>query len=623
MAEPDFKTMIETIRDHNEITEVIGSYVQLKRAGTSVKACCPFHKEKTPSFHVNPTRQSFHCFGCGAGGDVFNFIMRYENVDFMDAARRLAERAGLEFQFARDSGPGAPPATPASKKEALYKLHQHLRQWYQRCLRESGQAGVARDYLKERELGDDAIEQFGIGFAPARDMKWEPWAKKRGFEMQLLVDAGVLLKNDDGGWYDRFANRLMFPICDDTGRVIGFSGRILPGDERPAKYVNSPETPLFTKSKVIYAMHLAKRDILERKEAVLCEGQIDVIRCHLAGITHAVAAQGTAITEQHARILKRFTDSVCLVLDGDDAGVNAALRSGETLIEAGLHVRAAGLPPGDDPDTLIRRDGGATLQAIVDRATPYLDFKIDTLLAREADRDDAAIMRTARAALESVAKASSDVLRQQWVERVASRLGIRPDLLNSELRQATRRNSRFTSRDDDETTEPPAENSTEHPREELEVARLLIQHPQSAEILTHYLSPGQFRSETCRDLFILLIEHAYEEHFDLMAELLTAPAETRRVAAMLLAEEKFRGAEFDAAKIARDLVLAIYRRHFEQERRRLEFMRQKASGEEARQLDLEIMELTLNRHTLRSGWEKAQPMLDLLKSMEHPETSPP
>lgn len=612
MPDADFKTMIESIRDHNEITEVIGSYVQLKKAGTSLKACCPFHKEKTPSFHVNPSRQSFHCFGCGAGGDVFNFMMRIENLDFMGAARRLAERANLDFVFERETGG---PREPATQKDALYKLHHELRAWYQRCLRESGQAEKARAYLNERDLGESAIETFGIGYAPARDMKWEPWAKKRGFDMELLIKAGVLIRRDDGGWYDRFADRLMFPICDDSGRVIGFSGRILPGDPRDAKYVNSPETPLFTKSKVIYALHVAKRAILDKKEAVICEGQIDVIRCHLAGVDNAVAAQGTAITEQHARILKRFTDSVRLVMDSDSAGLNAALRSGDTLIEQGLHVRVATLPAGEDPDSLIRQKGGAAFINAIESAPPFLDFKADTLLAREATNDEAAIMRTARAVLESLAKLPSDVLRDQWLQKTGARLGIRPDILASELRLMSRRAPRATA-EEPETETTDSTPAPAHAREELEVIRLLIQHPQTSEMVRAYLTPAQFRSNVCQGLFTLLIEHAYDEHFDIMTELLPASEESRRVAALLLAEEKFAGREFEPEKAAADLIIAFYKRDFEQQRRSLENRRRTASEDEVKAIDLELMELTLHQHTLRSGWAKAKPMLDVLKSME-------
>jgi DNA primase len=612
MPSPDFKTAIETIRDHNEITEVIGSYVQLKKAGNSIKACCPFHKEKTPSFHVNPSRQSFHCFGCSAGGDVFNFIMRHENMDFMQAAKFLAERANLEFEFDRDASSG-----PVSRKDDLLRLHVQLRDWYQRCLKESSQAGKARAYLAERELDGQAAETFGIGFAPARDVDWPKWAASRKFDLELLVTAGVLLRNEDGGWYDRFNDRLMFPIQDESGRVIGFSGRLLPGDTRNSKYVNSPETPLFTKSKVIYALHHAKREILDRGEAILCEGQIDVIRCHLAGIKHAVAAQGTAITENHARILRRFTDTVRLVLDSDEAGKNAAIRSSEVLIAAGLNVRVASLPPGDDPDSFIRRSGGDLFLTAVESAIPALEFQIDTLLAREKSADDAVVLRTARTVLESIARAPSDIQRDQLIQRAAARLGLRPDILIAELRSVMRRSTRATG-ERDEPQEQPA--IPVHPLEELELIRLLVHYPQSVELLMTYIDTSHLNSETCRKLFTVLTQHAYDENFDIMAELPPDDAEARRVVAMLSAENRYAGTEFDIDKTSREMVVAIRKRDFDQQRRRLETQRRTAEGDTAKQLDLEITELSYHLHTLRSGWDKAKMVLDLHRSLSDSQT---
>ncbi|HMP89860.1 MAG TPA: DNA primase [Kiritimatiellia bacterium] len=612
MPPPDFKTAIETIRDHNEISDVIGSYVQLKRAGNSLKGLCPFHKEKTPSFHVNPSRQSFHCFGCGAGGDVFNFVMRYENVDFIQAARSLAERANLPLDFDRESS-GA-KNEPSSIKGDLIRLHAQLAEWYQRCLRESGQAATARTYLSERDIDDATAEAFGIGYAPARDMNWKSWADKRSFDMELLITAGVVIRKDTGGWYDRFADRLMFPIHDESGRVIGFSGRVLPGDTRETgKYVNSPETPLFTKSKIFYALHLAKREILNQKEAIVCEGQIDVIRCHTAGIKNAVAAQGTAITEDHARILRRFTDAVRLVLDSDDAGKNAAMRSAEVLLAAGLNVHIASLPPGDDPDSLIRREGSEAFIAATVQALPALEFQIDTLLSREAKQDDAAMLRVARAVMETISRVSSDLQREQLLQRASTRLGIRPDILASELRQFMRRRMRAEKEPEEQNTSPSGQPN--HPREEMELIRLLIHHPESGDVIAHYIEPGHLTSPTCRRIYGVLMEHGLEEHFDLMAELLTAGEEERRLAALLAAENRFAGTEFDTDKAAQDLIIAIRKRDFEGQRRQLDSRRRNASGEEAKQLDLEIYEITMHQHTLRTGWENARKMLDVHRSL--------
>ena len=616
MPAPDFKAVIETIRDHNEITEVVGSYVQLKRAGSSFKACCPFHKEKTPSFHVNPTRQSFHCFGCGAGGDVFNFIMKYENLEFVPAAKFLADRAHLNVELETERGSGG-PAVSTTVKDDLYRLHTLLRDWYQRCLQESSQAAVARAYLEERELSGAAAETFGIGYAPARDVDWPTWAAKRKCSMDLLLSAGIVLRNDGGGWYDRFANRLMFPIQDESGRVIGFSGRVLPGDPRDAKYVNSPETPLFTKSKIIYALHHAKKEILEKREAIICEGQIDVIRCHLAGVKHAVAAQGTAITEEHARILKRFTDSIRLVLDSDNAGKKAAMRSADVLLAAGLNVRIASLPPGDDPDSLIRRAGGAAFLTAVEAAVPELDFIIDSLMDAEPVQDDGAIRRVARAVIETVANVPSELQRDQMLQRASRRLGMRPDVLAAEMRQVERRRNRTSNRA--EVPEPePTEISAPiiHPREELELIRLLIHYPLSSEYLTNYIDAAHLQSPTCRTLFTLLTAHAADEQIDIMAELPMEDTEARRVVAMLSAEDRFAGEELVLEKVAVEMIVVIRKKNFEAERRRIETRRRKATGDEASMLDMEMAEITLNLHTLRSGWTKAKPMLDLHRSLQ-------
>lgn len=610
MPAPDFKTAIETIREHNDITEVIGSYVQLRKVGSSMKACCPFHKEKTPSFIVNHARQSFHCFGCGAGGDVFNFIMRYENLEFMQAAQRLAERAGLHFEFDRDVSSG-----PPSRKEELYQLHSQLGEWYRRCLLESSQAAGARAYLEEREIDDATAGAFGIGYAPARNVDWSDWAARRKIDPELLVTSGILIRRDEGGWYDRFADRLIFPIHNESGRIIGFSGRILPGDQRPAKYVNSPETPLFTKGKVIYALHLAKREILDQKEALLCEGQIDVIRCHMSGIKNAVAAQGTAVTEHHARILKRFADSVRLVLDSDEAGVNAALKSADVLIEAGLEVRVAALPPGDDPDTMLRRDGADAFLALVENAAASMDFQINTLMGREKEQGEAALRRTVHAVLESIARVPSGLQRDKLLERAGARLGVRPDLLTSELKQVTRRSTRPPEPEEEKGTGTPLPT---HPPEEMDIIRLLIENPQSAELIATYVEEAHFTSSACRILFAILIEHAYDQDFNLMNGLLDAGDEPRRLAAMLQARDRFSGSEWTKEQVAQDLILALRRRDFDLQRRQLEARRRNASATEAQELDQEIIELTLHQHTLRSGWEKAKPMLDLHRSLSGP-----
>ena len=356
------KDVIEQIRNANDVAEVIGSYFQLKRAGGSFKALCPFHKEKSPSFHVNPQRQIYHCFGCGAGGDVFRFIMQYENVDFGTAARILGERVGMRIEWSEGDG-GAD-----SNKGELYKIHEEVAAIYQRALLEMDAAQRARAYLKERDLGDDVVRDFLIGYAPDRRDSLVQWSRKKKLPLQLLEAAGLISHTEDGQPYDRFRNRLMFSIRDELGRVIAFSGRIMEKDVKVAKYVNSPETPLFRKGRVLYALDRARRNIMDARTAILCEGQIDVIRCHMAGFTTAVASQGTALTEDHARLLKRYADSVVVVLDASGS-MTEADAPGPRIAAAktAAHALTDALP--DDAD-LALLDAAA---GIVERLHPRAD----------------------------------------------------------------------------------------------------------------------------------------------------------------------------------------------------------------------------------------------------------
>ena len=396
------KSVLEDIRSANDIVEVVGTYLQLKRGGSAHKALCPFHKEKTPSFSVNQQRQIYHCFGCGAGGDVFKFVMEYENVDFSTAARMLAERAGIRLEWADTDESGGPA------KDSLLKIHEEVALLFHRALLETPGAEQARQYLKERELDEKTVKDFLIGHAPnGRDALFR-WCRKKKYSIDLFVAAGLIMKSEQGDVYDRFRNRLMFPIRDELGRVIGFSGRILEKSDKLAKYVNSPETAIFKKGRVLYALDKAKRNILDSKTAILCEGQIDVIRCHMAGIHTAVAAQGTALTDDHARLLKRYADSVVIVLDADKAGQDASLRSAEALLGAGLSVSIAALPKGDDPDSLIRKNGGQAFLDVVKNAKSVLAFQIDVLRSREnLTTQEAAILRATRAVLETIGQSAN------------------------------------------------------------------------------------------------------------------------------------------------------------------------------------------------------------------------
>ena len=385
------KETIEEIRQRCNIVEVVGAYLpELRRRGSTYKCNCPFHKEKTPSFTVNDGRQVFHCFGCGAGGDVFKFVMDYEKIDFVTAISVLAEKVGVEIVYE-----GGQP-DKSGNKDVLYKLHTEAAAFYHRMLLDGAEGAEARRYLEERDLPVEVIKDFQIGYAP---QGWEQLlsrAVKKGYTAEQLEAAGLVVPSDRNGQtshYDRFRNRIMFPICDQMGRVIGFSGRIMNKAEKGAKYVNSPETLLFKKNRVLFAFDKARKPIVESHQAIVVEGQIDAIRCHQAGLNNVVASQGTALTENHARLIKRYADEVVLVLDADAAGLKAALASSEIFIATELSVRVVTLPEKEDPDSLIKNSGKDVLIKLIEEAPDALDFLIDSLQSSENIKTEAGRMR--------------------------------------------------------------------------------------------------------------------------------------------------------------------------------------------------------------------------------------
>jgi DNA primase len=425
------QSTLEQIRAANDIVDIIGAHVPLKRNGANFVCLCPFHKEKSPSFNVNPSRQIFRCFGCGKGGDVFAFVKEYENLDFMDAVRRLAERARIPLEMDND------PAVrdQRSIKDQLLKLHEAITQRWQQCLAGEAAGQVAREYLERRGVHPDAIREFRVGAAPEAWDDTVNWAKAKEFSPELCETAGLILRRDSGGWYDRFRGRLMFPICDEQGRVIAFSGRVLQGDEKQAKYVNSPETPIFSKGRVLFALDKAKRSILDAGKAILAEGQLDTIACHAAGIRNVVAPQGTAFTADQARVLKRYVDEVVLCFDGDKAGRDAVIRALDPLLAAGLAIRVASIPPPDDPDSWIRAHGAESFQALLNRAQGIFDFYLQGLCSGNDIASDRGRLVVLRSMGEAVHKTANAVLIDTYAQRTAQRLGVDVQAVRAEFRK--------------------------------------------------------------------------------------------------------------------------------------------------------------------------------------------
>jgi DNA primase len=415
---------IEQIAAANDIVEVIGSYFPLRRAGANFKALCPFHQEKTPSFHVSPQRQTFHCFGCGVGGSVFRFVMEYEHVDFPTAVRKLAARVGIPVIEER----GGDEERQNEARRVLLRLHTEAAEWFHGNLLKKEIAGPARDYLKQRGIDRRVAKSWRLGYAPDSWDAFLKWGLGSGYSRGELLQSGLVKLRDEGRpeseVYDRFRGRVMFPIRNDVGEVIAFSGRLLQSDAEAAKYVNSPETPLFRKGRVLFGLDKTKRALIDANCAIVCEGQLDLITLYEAGITNVVAPQGTAFTEDQARLLKRFVDEAVLCFDADEAGQKAAERSLDALLENDLIVRVIEMPPGEDPDSLVRREGKEEFEKRVAAARDFFDYWIERETAKVDLSSLGAKMQVAGKLAETVSRVNDQLMRGEIVSKAGARLGV-------------------------------------------------------------------------------------------------------------------------------------------------------------------------------------------------------
>ena len=483
---------IEKVRRASDLVEVAGAMVQLRRVGTNFRGLSPFKKEKTPSFYVHPDKQFFKCFSSGSGGDVFRFIMMTEGLDFPAAVRRLAERAGVPVEDeAGAGGSGGGDGGSGAERERLRQVHAALALHWRDLLASDPAAEEARTYLKEREIPTEWIVRFGLGFAPAAWTATLDWGKKNGFTEEEMIASGVALRAQSGRVYDRFRNRLMFPILDEGGRVIAFSGRVLAGagPEEP-KYVNSPETVLFKKGRVLFGFDRARRAMAEAGRAIVVEGQLDVLRSQAAGFAETVAPLGTGFTEEHAKLIGRFAKEIVICLDADAAGDRAAGRLGGVLVEGGqgwgglakaeLGVKVVRLPAGDDPDSLIRKGGAEAFRKKLEEAVDFLDFFVDWQTKQEGESPGGR-----RRVVEAVAKllgmVGSAVSRAGLVVRAASRLGLGESLVMDEVEKARGQAAKILERS--ELKETPG----------IQVVKPLEVHPVMRELFLLVLGqPGKF-----------------------------------------------------------------------------------------------------------------------------------
>ncbi len=401
---------LDEIRARSDIVEVVSQYVALKRTGKNFKGLCPFHAEKTPSFTVNPSLQRWRCFGCGQYGDVFDFIMRIENVTFLEAARMLAERLGLEFRTAGT----ASTQEQKDRRDQILQVNHFAAQFFREMLK---RYPLPQRILQQRGVLPQTQERFGIGYAPPEWSTLTNLLRAKKVPLTVAAEAGLVVMGDNGDYYDRFRDRLMFPIWDRQGRVVAFGGRAI-GDAQP-KYLNSPETPVFRKSRTIYALHLAKERMMTERTALLLEGYMDVVAAHQAGFTNAIASMGTALTEEQIAILSRLVSRVIVVYDSDSAGVEAAKRAAEILNQHEIEALIARLPDGEDPDSLLRRLGPPALEECLNKAEPLTAFLINDLYRRYDANTVEGRVKILKSSIPILAGIPSGIERDRYITQLA------------------------------------------------------------------------------------------------------------------------------------------------------------------------------------------------------------
>lgn len=540
---------LERVRGAVGIVEIVGQHVQLKRVGRRWQGLCPFHAEKTPSFSVSEEHGLYYCFGCGKGGDLISFVREVEHTDFVGAVEHLAAKAGITLRYSNEV-----ESRERQRRKQLIDAMAQAVEWYHRRLWEGSDAGPARAYLRSRGIDGEAARRFSIGWAPDG---WDELVRALRLPESILTAAGLAFVNSRGRPTDFFRGRIMFPVFSESGDPVAFGGRILPGSTDPAKYKNSPETAIYAKSRTLYGLHWAKADAVAVDEIVVCEGYTDVIGFHRAGVTRAVASCGTALTDEHVRIMQRYARRIVLAFDADEAGQNAAARFYEWERTYGIEVFVAALPRGADPGELATRDLAALATAVRD-ARPFLGFRVGRVLGSARLDTPEARARAAETALAVIAEHPSDIVRREYAGQVAVRCGLPvEDLVRLAERRVRSPSVRVV------TSGPPRLGDGA----EVVALRLLVHRfadiaPFLTEVLfTDPATLGAFRAmaaavEAAPDAPVSSLVHA-------------AIADAEPAAAELLTRLAVDDVEpdVDAAAEARNLVTAVARRAWEREMR--------------------------------------------------------
>lgn len=607
--------IIDEIAARSDLVDIVLGYVpNLKQAGSRWKGCCPFHQEKTPSFIVNPDSNTFHCFGCGVGGNVFKFVMMIENLDFPSAVQTLARKYNVTIPEPAPYRGGGKYAASGNEnynlRERLFLLHEKLAAWYAAWLKNNPDSKAAA-YFRSREMDPAFALRFQIGAAPD---SWDAamnWALHEGFTLDELKAAHLVSESQkvQGKFFDFFRNRLIFPIWNEQGRVVGFSARQIDKEQGGGKYVNSVESPIFKKGRILYGLNFARTDIPKKGSVILCEGQMDVIAMHTAGCTNAVAPQGTAFGDDQAAILRRYTDTVLLATDADSAGFKAVLKDAAILLPRGFHLKVVSFPGGKDPDELLHKSGPEAVREAVDQAADFFEF----LFRRAASEQDSSTpdgkVRIAEQLLQYIRLLESEVARDSYLNWLAEKLGLTPDALETELkhlevrqRHTPLREHRRTENHAEQTSKPagPLPDSMTDPKLKIaltELLRTLLNHRECADRIAQELLPDYLDDGPVPQAIITLIQAHLNNEWEqgpaeITRQLTSCPLDGSAVYA-ILSEETAPQSEDIAEKIVRDCLKSIRRLHLQKQIAELrKLLAGVPQGEERQSLLHEFMNLT-------------------------------
>lgn len=489
----EYENFKEQVRDAADIVEVISGYVPLKKRGQNYWGCCPFHGEKTPSFSVNPAKNMFYCFGCHEGGDIFKFIMKIDNCGFIDAVKLLANRYGIPIPERQKT---AAEIAREKQNESIYKANDLAARFFQACLLKTAHGKPALAYLAGRGITQEIIERFGIGYALDNFVALVTSLGKRGLSAQLLTQAGLVAEGQKG-YYDKFRNRVMIPIRNGRGHIVGFGGRVL--DNSTPKYLNTSETQWFNKRWLLFGLDVAARAIRTKSQAIVVEGYMDAISLHAAGLDNVVASMGTAFSEQQAKLLKRMAAEVIFCYDSDSAGRKASVRAVSIAQAAGLKVRIAGVPDGKDPDEYVRHHGKEAFLEVIANAQNGIDFQIDETILQNNITNLAGKVEAVSNILPFLLECKSEIEAAEHIRRLAQRLTIDEGLIAEEYRKAMRKGG--AKREVQYAAQVPTQRGGVTCQAEELLLQLLLEQPEQGERSEEVLKQTGFADAVCERIY--------------------------------------------------------------------------------------------------------------------------